>query len=150
MKKFLVLASFGAALAATPAVAAMSEAECYTAWTKADTNSDGTITEAEAGRYFAALRVANKPITNGSMTRVLFLENCKDGAFITAALDPGAPLSGANSFTESQAKDRAISAGLTTVSAMQKDTNGIWRGSAMDGAKTVSVAVDFKGNVVAN
>ena len=130
MKKFFLLAGFGTALIAMPAMAA-TDAECTSAWSKADMNSDGSITEAEAGRYFAALRIADKPIVGGMMTRAVFLEHCKADLFLTAKVDPGAPLSGANSFTENQARDRAISAGLTSISAMTKDTNGIWRGTAM-------------------
>jgi len=60
----------------------------------------------------------------------------------------GAPIKGANSFTEAQAKDRALAAGLTSVSSLVKDGDGIWRGTAMKNGKTQKVAVDFKGNVV--
>jgi hypothetical protein len=35
------------------------------------------------------------------------------------------------------------------VSALQKDDKGIWRGTAKRGASQVNIAVDFKGNVVA-
>jgi putative membrane protein len=59
------------------------------------------------------------------------------------------PLPGANSFTEGQAKDRMEEAGFTQVSNLKKDDNGIWRGSAMKDGKQVSVALDFRGNVVA-
>ena len=64
--------------------------------------------------------------------------------------NPGAPVAGANSFTENQAKDRAMAAGFTSVSALTKDENGIWRGTASKDGNTVNVAVDYKGNVVAN
>jgi putative membrane protein len=33
---------------------------------------------------------------------------------------------------------------------MTKDADGIWRGQAEKDGKTTSVAVDYKGNVVAN
>jgi len=59
------------------------------------------------------------------------------------------PLPGANSFTEGQAKDRMEEAGFTQVSNLKKDDNGIWRASAMKDGKQVSVALDFRGNVVA-
>jgi len=68
--------------------------------------------------------------------------------FMAKAPEPGAPLKGANSFTESQAKDRAMAAGLTSVSSFNKDGDGIWRGNAMKDGKSVKVALDFKGNVV--
>ena len=67
----------------------------------------------------------------------------------TAAADPNKPpLAGANSFTEAQAKQRIADAGFTSVSALAKDDNGIWRGTAMKAGKSASVAVDYKGNVV--
>jgi putative membrane protein len=63
-------------------------------------------------------------------------------------MDAGAPLKGANSFTEGQAKDRAASHGFTNVSALTKDGDGIWRGTAQMDGKAVNLAVDYKGNVV--
>ena len=135
----------------TPAVA-MTEAECETAWTNADTNKDGTVTEGEASRYFAAMRVADKNLADGKLTRADFLTHCKAGVFDTSmrAADPGAPLSGANSFTEGQARDRAVAAGFTNVSALKKDDNGVWRGTASKDGKSGNVAIDYKGNVVGN
>ena len=95
------------------------------------------------------MRIANKPLgADGAMNEKMFQENCKADVFTTAAIDEGAPLEGANSFTESQAKDRGVAAGLSSVSALTKDDKGIWRGTAMKDGKSVNVAVDFKGNVV--
>jgi hypothetical protein len=59
------------------------------------------------------------------------------------------PLAGANSFTESQARDRIEANGFTAVTALAKDEQSIWRGMAMKGGKSVRVALDYKGNVVA-
>lgn len=61
-----------------------------------------------------------------------------------------APVAGANSFTEEQAKARIEAQGYTNVSNLTKDAESIWRGSATKDGKSVRVAVDFKGNVVAN
>ena len=58
-----------------------------------------------------------------------------------------APLDGANSFTENQARKRVVEAGFTKVGAMQKDDKGVWRTMAMKDGASVAVAVDFKGNV---
>ena len=150
MKRYLILASLvGTAMLATPA-AAMTDAECATQWTSADVNKDGVVTEAEASRFHAALRVANKPVADGKLTQAAYLEHCKAGLFTRAKLDAGAPLKGANSFTETQAKDRIIAAGYSNVSGLQKDADGVWRGTASEGAKAIKVAVDFKGNVVAS
>lgn len=59
-----------------------------------------------------------------------------------------APLEGANSFTEAQAKQRIVDAGYTDVSILAKDERGVWRGTAKKAGKSASVGVDFKGNVV--
>ena len=61
---------------------------------------------------------------------------------------PGAPVAGANSFTESQAKARIEANGYTNVSALKKDDQSIWRGTATKDGKQVSVALDYQGNVV--
>jgi hypothetical protein len=63
--------------------------------------------------------------------------------------DPNAPLAGANSFTEAQAKERMEKAGFLQVSNLKKDDKGIWRATAMHGGKQTNVAVDYRGNVVA-
>ena len=61
--------------------------------------------------------------------------------------NPGAPVAGANSFTESQAKSRIETNGFSSVSNLTKDGNGVWRGKATKGGKPVDVSVDFQGNV---
>jgi hypothetical protein len=62
--------------------------------------------------------------------------------------NPGAPVAGANSFTEGQAKSRIEARGFTNVAGLKKDSDGVWRGTATQGAKSVKVSVDFQGNVV--
>ncbi len=54
---------------------------------------------------------------------------------------------GANSFTEGQARTRLEGAGLTNVTALQKDDQGIWRGKAMRSGQSVTVGFDYKGNI---
>jgi hypothetical protein len=61
--------------------------------------------------------------------------------------NPGAPVAGANSFTEGQAKSRIESNGFTNVSDLRKDDQGVWRGKAMKDGRSVSVSLDFQGNV---
>ena len=63
--------------------------------------------------------------------------------------NPGAPVAGANSFTEGQAKSRIEEKGFKNVSDLKKDDAGVWRGKADQNGKTVTVSVDFQGNVVA-
>ena len=79
-----------------------------------------------------------------------FLSSCKSGMFdVNAKMDPDAPLKGANSFTENQARDRAMAFGMSDVSELKKDADGIWRGTGKLNGKSVPVAIDYKGNVVA-
>ncbi|MGU3493976.1 PepSY domain-containing protein [Xanthobacteraceae bacterium A53D] len=62
--------------------------------------------------------------------------------------NPAAPVQGANSFTEAQAKERIEKAGFTSVSALKKDDHGVWQGTAMKDGASKPVSVDFQGNVV--
>lgn len=64
--------------------------------------------------------------------------------------NPAAPVAGENSFTESQAKERITEAGYSDVSGLKLDESGVWRGTAMKDGTSMSVALDFQGNVVAN
>jgi hypothetical protein len=63
--------------------------------------------------------------------------------------NPGAPVAGSNSFTEGQAKSRIESNGFANVSELRKDDQGVWRGKAMKDGKSVTVSLDFQGNVTA-
>jgi len=60
-----------------------------------------------------------------------------------------APVPGANSFTEAEARNRIESRGYTNVTGLKKDSQSIWRGTAMKDGRPVNVALDYKGNVVA-
>lgn len=57
---------------------------------------------------------------------------------------------GANSFTEGQVKSRLEGAGLTNVTDLKKDADGIWHGKAMRDGKSVTVGFDYKGNIAAS
>jgi protein CpxP len=57
--------------------------------------------------------------------------------------------SGANSFTEGQAKSRFEDAGIRNVTDLRKDDQGVWRGKAMLNGKAVTVGLDYKGNMAA-
>jgi hypothetical protein len=129
---------------------AMTETECADMWKQADANADGALATAETERYAAWMRMAEKPMmADGTMNEAMFKENCMANVFVNAAVDEGAPLEGANSFTEEQAKDRVIAAGMTAPSTLTKDEKGVWRGTATQAGKSMTVAVDYKGNVVA-
>ena len=49
------------------------------------------------------------------------------------ANNPAAPVAGANSFTEGQAKSKIEASGYTNVSGLKKDDNGVWTGTATKG-----------------
>jgi hypothetical protein len=59
-----------------------------------------------------------------------------------------APVSGKNSFTESEAKSRLESFGYSDVAGLHQDANSIWRGTAMKGGQQVQVGLDYQGNIV--
>jgi hypothetical protein len=59
-----------------------------------------------------------------------------------------APVAGANSFTEGEAKSRIEKMGFANVSDLKKDDNGVWRGRAMKSGQMVDVSVDYQGNVI--
>ena len=82
----------------------------------------------------------NPPANDGPNNKAI---NSKNGN------NPGAPVAGANSFTEGQAKSRIESKGFSNVSGLKKDDRGVWRGTAMRDGKSVDVRLDFEGNVVA-
>ncbi|BCG96716.1 DUF4142 domain-containing protein [Mesorhizobium sp. 131-2-1] len=82
-------------------------------------------------------------------TKTSATKNGTPTATVGDAPEPAPPLSGANSFTEDQAKDRIQDAGFSDVSKLTKDDQGIWRGQANKDGKSTTVALDYKGNVVA-
>jgi hypothetical protein len=147
MKRLLLVAALAATAAALPAYAA-TDAECQAMWTKADVSKDGVLSDAEAMRYAAAMRVREAKTPDGKIDQAAFMDACKADVYAPAKADAGAPLKGANSFTEGQAKDRAIANGATEIAELKKDDNGVWRGVAKHDGKSGEVAVDYKGNVV--
>ncbi len=141
-----------AALVAIPPLAfAADEAGCAAEWAQADVDKDGVIAGPEADRYIAYIRIrAQAEPKDGRITQDAFMQACRGDVFKAQAPDPGAPFKGANSFTEAQARDRAVAAGCTDVSTLSKDADGIWRGTARKAGAPVNVAIDFKGNVVSH
>ena len=143
-----MVAALAATSAALPAYAA-SDADCQAMWSKADINKDGVLSDAESMRYAAAMRVREATMpADGKLTQAAFMDACKADVYAPAQAEAGAPLKGANSFTQGQAKDRALAYGATEVAELKKDDNGVWRGMAKQDGKSGEVAVDFKGNVV--
>ena len=148
MKRLLIVVALAATSAALPVYAA-SDTECQAMWTKADVNNDGVLSDAELMRYAAAMRVRSAALpADGKITQATFMDACRSDVYAPVKADAGAPLKGANSFTEGQAKDRAVAYGATEIAELKKDDNGVWRGPAKQDGKSGEVAVDYKGNVV--
>jgi putative membrane protein len=63
--------------------------------------------------------------------------------------NPAAPVPGANSFTQEQARKRLQANGFTQVGPLSKDAYGVWRGEARKDGKAFAVAVDYQGNIAA-
>lgn len=84
MKKALLVSLFPLCLSITPAVAAMSQADCEALWKKADVNSDGSVAGAEAKMYTEAMTGANmktKDATGEKLEADEFLKACREGTF---------------------------------------------------------------------
>lgn len=65
----------------------------------------------------------------------------------TTNANAATPASGHNSFSKGEARRRIASEGFTAVGGLRKDTHGVWRGHATKDGQTVSVWLDYKGNV---
>jgi len=74
-------------------------------------------------------------------------EDAKTPAIAPSATNPAAPVPGANSFTQSQAKDRIEKAGFSSVSALAKNTDGVWTAKATKDGAMKDVMLDYQGNV---
>lgn len=61
-----------------------------------------------------------------------------------------APALRGNLFTEDQARLHLSKTGFVDISTLTKDSNGAWSGTATKDGKTMTVAVDVKGNVRKN
>ncbi|MBD0416936.1 PepSY domain-containing protein [Oryzicola mucosus] len=89
---------------------------------------------------FAAAAQTTPPATDGNTPAVTTPETT----------NPTAPVEGANSFTEAQARDRLVEGGYADVAGLTLDDKGVWRGTAMKDGKSVNVALDYQGNITAN
>lgn len=137
-----------------PAIPATQE-ECDAKFTAADANGDDVLSVEEGSTYYDVLNTPNPSVQPNQLTRAVFNQHCTAGVFLTGAnraapTEAGAPFEGANSFTEGQAKSRIEEAGYSNVSNLKKDDKGIWRATATHGGAQKNVALDYKGNVVAD
>jgi hypothetical protein len=101
---------------------------------------------AALGVMFAAgVQAQTQPSTNPSTTTTPPAARSDDRSGPPTA---AAPLAGANSFTEGQARGRIEDAGVTGVASLEKDEHGVWRGRGTRNGAPTDVALDYRGNVV--
>jgi hypothetical protein len=58
-----------------------------------------------------------------------------------------APVSGANSFTQGQARSRIEADGFGDVKSLRKDSKGVWHATAMKDGRVENVYLDYQGKV---
>jgi hypothetical protein len=68
-------------------------------------------------------------------------------AVATTSENAPMPAKGANSFTMGEAQSRIEKNGFTNVSALNKDSDGVWHGTAQRNGSSTPVWLDYKGNV---
>ena len=92
----------------------------------------------------------NTPRTNSGAPIVSGTNSATNNAVSTQPQNnAGAPVAGANSFTQGEARRRIEKRGFTKVTALKLDPQGVWRGTAMQHGKSVGVSMDYQGNIVA-
>jgi hypothetical protein len=87
---------------------------------------------------------APAPVTRGAAPA-----EARDRTDRSTVVEATALESGANSFTEGQARSRFEDAGFSDVQGLRKDDAGFWRGRASRGGTSVEVALDFRGRIAA-
>lgn len=103
-----------------------------------------------SGLRRSRIRTSEKPVHGRARRGHPAARRYGPGAFRWTPTSPtNAPLPGANSFTEGQAKSLEAN-GYTAVTGLKKDDNGVWKGSAMSAGAQVNVSVDYRGNIVRN
>lgn len=152
MSRKSALAVLVAGCVAVPCLAlAAPESDCAQLWKSADSNGDGVLMGPEANRYFAYYRLHARTVpADGKITQNEFMRSCQDDVFVAKAPGADTSIKGVDGVTEEQIKDHIMAAGMTSVSSVVKDGNGVWRASAMKDGKAVRVFIDEKGNVVSD
>lgn len=88
----------------------------------------------------AASAFAQEPAQSGPQNPAIKSEDTNNS---------GMPVKGANSFTMGEARSHITGKGFTRVTALKKDSEGVWRGMATKDGQRVHVSVDYQGNVTA-
>ena len=135
MKK-LIPAAFALSLIAGAAAQAQTTAPATTGTGSSSTGTPMGTTGTTSGMGTGGTGVSTSPAP----------------AAVTTSAEPSrtteAPVAGANSFTEGQARSRIEDRGFAQVRDLKKDDQGIWRGMAMKDGKSVAVALDYQGDIV--
>lgn len=118
--------------------------DCANEFAAFDADANGRLSETEAAGVYARARIDGVAVNPEGMSAEECASICGADHWKAQATDEGA-----NSFTEEQAKDRALSWNFTEVFALQQVDKGIWRGTARQGDASVNIAVDYKCDVVA-
>ncbi|MEH0074773.1 hypothetical protein V6L76_07825 [Pannonibacter sp. Pt2] len=125
-----------------------AQVDCEAQFDAFDLDGDGSLSQSEAARDAARTMIDGIVIGEQGLTRDQFLEVCDSHTWSQSTPESGAPFEGSNSFTEEQARERAAASNVSNVSPLTLDDQGIWRGTGTVDGQPVSVAVDYRGNVV--
>ena len=129
----------------TPAVTAVPGA--VTGAGKAVGNTVGNATDATTGAVTSAGKSVGNAVGATTDNGPAAAGGDNNQAVATTSANARQPAKGANSFTAGEAQGRIESEGYTTVSNLKKDNDGIWRGTASKNGASVSVWLDYKGNI---
>lgn len=127
---------------------ALNRPDCEGDFRNLDTDGNGFISEQESAREHARAAIDGVQLSQNGLGRDDYLRLCNSQQWSQTTPEAGAPFEGENSFTEEQARERAVAWNVTEVSALVLDERGIWRGTGRVSGNEVQVAVDYRGNVV--
>lgn len=161
MRALVVIASLVLASGAS----AQAPRDCGSLWKEADSDANGTLTSEEDRRGYldAFLITGNRPLEPGKLSRDEFMVYCEGSVDRTSAgtrqhKGPEGPIDrgkgdltpGLIPFPKDEAVRRLAALGYRDVGALVLDAKGIWRTTATMNGKTVQVAIDVQGEVLAS
>ncbi len=135
-----------AAIALAMVAGGLAQAQTASPSTAPSTAGTATTGTATTGTGTGTLGTVTGPATTGRVS------NSPAPAAVTTTAAPSrttsAPVAGANSFTEGQARARIEEKGFGQVTDLKKDDQGIWRAKAMKDGKSMTISLDYQGNLV--
>jgi hypothetical protein len=149
----LIFASVAAICLISSPTFAETEEDCRSRWRTADVDGNGALeAKVDAPEYVKMLN-SSTPVSRDE-----FLKRCQSGAFAALAqpsstaetkdlgkgdITPGPAL------TKEDASKKLKASGYGNVDDLKLDDKGVWRGTGVANGKSVSVAVDPQGDVLA-